>query len=652
MPKKSKKTNNNGVKSSKKKKLSNKQIPPRIKLPPNSYLISITQPEDRRKGNGGCKPKDPVWDNYHILLVNLNSPPKNANIRACICKYCKKLIRKQKYPIKVSTLRCHGLQCQKTPAERKNLIIASNEKLKIKNALWTLHKTRNHKKLPTRRIYAHPSEAIEPVTYANIISNIERKENENNNIFEINNIEDYYHFHIRNNSGRICIGSGANINNTNNPSSIHGDIQHLIEQSAETSNALESMKTEINKVFSSYNNMDDIDMIHNQQQQPSINRSLPSTLPIPTLSTEPNAIPTLELEILPSLETRFPNAFANAEEKEEPLSIKEEPTTEPLFNPTFNPTRWHPTFNPTSNIPSKSPTALSLSTTPTKAPSKSPIINIKTDEQSQIDVVVVKGSLLFYIILIVGICAGLISILSIGYMIVSKLCERTQKPGAASWPQTFKQLSCMEKLSLLIEAVDMITDFFFSGDLIANHGNTSNVVILGWISLLSGIAGFLGFIVKMHMMRKLIGWQVPNLIKDLRRPSITNSKQQKAINKMRQCRIDIDVITLLMACLEDCPQTVIVILIVSSSIGWSSISLANVTVSVISFCMKLLQIVLTKYGCKDPDDIIRYTSTVIRNADENDMDDSENQKEMEEKSDIGTNENIMLEMAEKIDNQN
>eukprot|EP01084_Bolivina_argentea_P007040 13258_1 len=273
-------------------------IPPKIiRLPSESYIISITQ-QDKRKKNGGCKPKDPVWKNWNLILIDETQPPKNPNIRACVCKYCKHVVQKKKHPIKVSTLRSHGLKCAKTPDERKDIIRESINKLKVKDALFTLHKSKNNI-IPSRTSFTHPLDIINPITYTNIITDIEMKLNEINHNNRVRG-RDSLNINIENNSGRICV---ANISNSNNISDIGITLDNQ-EEPRETKTLLQKDLDRL-IITNDENNQQEKPYQHQPDHQPL----LAPTLAISTPSLADSMLPVLNLEIIPSLEERFPDSF-------------------------------------------------------------------------------------------------------------------------------------------------------------------------------------------------------------------------------------------------------------------------------------------------------------------------------------------------------
>ena len=91
------------------------------------------------------------------------------------------------------------------------------------------------------------------------------------------------------------------------------------------------------------------------------------------------------------------------------------------------------------------------------------------------------------------------------------------------------------------------------------------------------------------------------------------------VKKIRQIRIDMDIISLLIACVEDVPQALIVVIVIHSNTKWNAISVLNFSLAIISFSWKLLQVLAgmfvypthklfiwygsiysAKFGCKDP----------------------------------------------------
>eukprot|EP01083_Nonionella_stella_P092164 257897_1 len=305
--------------------------------------------------------------------------------------------------------------------------------------------------------------------------------------------------------------------------------------------------------------------------------------------TNPTSIPTVQ----PTNQTSIPTRF----------------TSQPTVRVTES-TAFYSTSNPTTAVtanPTVSNTVQLMSTMSEETELTDPNDIKSEDERIQVRFTAEGG--LYYLVIIGAILAGVIAIICVWYLAMSKLTSRTLEIGTASFKQTFHQLGLTEKFSLVIEVFDVVTDYLFAVDLITNNNASNDVILLGWISLFAAIIGCLFFYVKLLLTKKLIGFQVPLLKQQLKRrlsvaqDTIDNIQQNELMMAMRQRRIDIYVITLLIACFEDCPQAIIVVIIVSSNIGWTSFSVLNIAMSVLGFCVKCLQIVMAKYGCQDPDDV-------------------------------------------------
>merc|ERR1712019_116043 len=73
--------------------------------------------------------------------------------------------------------------------------------------------------------------------------------------------------------------------------------------------------------------------------------------------------------------------------------------------------------------------------------------------------------------------------------------------------QTIKNLGNTQRISLLIEVVDICTDFLFSINLITNV-ETENAEFIGWISVIPTVCGVVIFYVKLFLTKKFSGYQV------------------------------------------------------------------------------------------------------------------------------------------------
>eukprot|EP01084_Bolivina_argentea_P027015 50209_1 len=182
------------------------------------------------------------------------------------------------------------------------------------------------------------------------------------------------------------------------------------------------------------------------------------------------------------------------------------------------------------------------------------------------------------------------------YYIFTKLATRSKEPNNASWMDAFKEFRFMEYAGIIIESCDIFTDYVFASDLIISNHNR----ILGWMSLLIAILGVILFFSKYLLLKKILGVQVKRYRKQLKE---TNDRDERdsIMQEIRKRKIDIDVMSLLNASIEDIPQTMIV-LIVLHNVGFSYISIASISMSILSFLLKLFGILMTKFGCNDVDD--------------------------------------------------
>eukprot|EP01083_Nonionella_stella_P029642 81545_1 len=341
----------------------------------------------------------------------------------------------------------------------------------------------------------------------------------------------------------------------------------------------------------------------------------PSFVPTQTPTLFPSTHPaTTQPTNQPSSVSTSPSSFPS----NHPASVSNPATAGPASNPSF--TTPAPTIGPTlqptygTSTPTGNP---SYTVPPTKSPhSVSPTENTAstssalkdftstytppTQERDTSDSISLDPSKpLFYVLVVVSLCATGLSIACIVYLLcISKISERTKQLGTGTIKGTLKEYGIFEKISLLIEVFDATTDYLFALDLI-----TSTDTVLGWISLLAAIVGCVIFYIKFFLSKKLIGFQTVRLRKEFVKRGTDESERIALMNGIRQRRMDIAMVGLLISCFEDCPQTIIVILVVTSDIGWSAFSLLSLTLSILSFLIKISQVGMYKYGCSDPDDL-------------------------------------------------
>eukprot|EP01084_Bolivina_argentea_P281854 482345_1 len=271
-------------------------------------------------------------------------------------------------------------------------------------------------------------------------------------------------------------------------------------------------------------------------------------------------------------------------------------------SPTLSPTT-SPTMVPTNrNMPTNFPSYL-----PSYSPLIEPILVLTTNYQVEKSKVGIfeTGSIVYYVALVVAIIGSVITFICVFYVIFSKLCIRTRAFGSSTTIQTLKEVGFITLIFFVFEIVDVVTDYILAVDLITDEND--EISALGWISLLAAIIGLILFFVKFVLMKKLIGFQIPQLKENFQNAQ-SEMEENTLANEIRIRRTDIYIISLLIGCFEDCPQSVIVV-IVTSNMGWNVISILSISCSVLSFGLKCMQIILSRYGCLDPDDVQKYKNS-------------------------------------------
>ena len=147
-----------------------------------------------------------------------------------------------------------------------------------------------------------------------------------------------------------------------------------------------------------------------------------------------------------------------------------------------------------------------------------------------------------------------------------------------------------------LEVVDIITDYLFCVSMILSEND--DFVELGWISLVFSVFGVVCFFFKYMTYRKLFGFHVAQLRKELHDMNAKRYKCRKIVKEIREKTVNMDVLSMLNACVEDIPQAIIVAVVLSNS-SWNEIAVLNIMVSMILIVIKLCQIVVACCGCKD-----------------------------------------------------
>eukprot|EP01084_Bolivina_argentea_P217155 368765_1 len=285
-------------------------------------------------------------------------------------------------------------------------------------------------------------------------------------------------------------------------------------------------------------------------------------------------------------------------------------TSSPTKNPTtetINPTQV-PTENPTTTKPTENPTT-AAPTSDTQQPTVNPT-TAPTLPEKITSVVITSDSSLFTVIIIFG-CIDMVLIFFALLHIIRKTKVRTAKPGNASYIDTIKEFKVIQYIQIVAEVFDITTDYLYAASLIVTQ--KKDLVIIGWISLVFAVFGLSIFFFKYQTYRKLVALQVKKLKKKLEKCN-DEDKQEQIITQIRHRTMDINVISLLNGCIEDVPQTIIVLMVTSAN-AWNYISILTITLSMVSFTSKLSNIVVTKLGCMDesiPQDNISQTQTQLQ----------------------------------------
>eukprot|EP01084_Bolivina_argentea_P292548 502967_1 len=288
------------------------------------------------------------------------------------------------------------------------------------------------------------------------------------------------------------------------------------------------------------------------------------------------------------------------------------PTVAPTSTPTPSPS--HPTMKPTLS-PTCSPTNISESPSntpsniPTFSPSFTPTLFFTSQstsikelfssmspsiELSKAVFVRINGAFMVIIILICILDFTLL-VFAVHYIIV-KLPFRSTQPGNATYCEAIQRFTVLNYIEICIELTDMGTDYFFASSLIIMD-NGNNFFVLGWISLIFAIFGLFVFFFKYNTYRKLIAFQTSNLIQELNTCTV-DSRIKEIIEGIRYREMDINMLSLLNGLVEDVPQAMIILVLISNQ-PWDHLSVLSITFSIISFVLKMAKAIATKFGCTD-----------------------------------------------------
>eukprot|EP01084_Bolivina_argentea_P030116 55847_1 len=314
------------------------------------------------------------------------------------------------------------------------------------------------------------------------------------------------------------------------------------------------------------------------------------------ITDAPTLYPTLPTTN-PTSNTQSPTRLTNDPSKsptEYPtISPSENPTNKPTYSPTIEPTA-NPTLEPTL-CPTDVPTTNTIN--PTKEPSTNPSdINSETTEtvsksdMNTVDDINSKLGDILAVIIIFLILSVIMGILCLVYLLKKQnLSQRTNEVGTATFIDTLKELEISERLGLILEIVDIITDYMYSSQLIL--AEITRIKVLGWFLLMFSICGVLLFLFKVNLMKKLIGKQCKEYKQQREMNRITSTQLN---DEVKRRFLDIGLFSFVCSCFEDLPQCVISISVSTSQFGWTSLSILSFSLSLISFLYKLVKIVSIK----------------------------------------------------------
>eukprot|EP01083_Nonionella_stella_P041463 112414_1 len=298
------------------------------------------------------------------------------------------------------------------------------------------------------------------------------------------------------------------------------------------------------------------------------------------------------------------------------LCIDSLPTLSPTQDPTNTPSNI-PSHNPTqypSDMPTKSPSGM-----PTNSPIPFTTIHGSTTLSPtyypSITALFVGKSYIYYFVVIISSLSMCTFISILIYLIACSGClEKCQEIGNGTIVETLREFSIIEKVSLVTEIADVVTDYIFGFSLIIKSRQSEDTIgtLLGWMSLLCTIIGSVIFYIRFILAKKLIGFQTRNLKKQFKHVHVQFEKLESPIAKlkshalvleMRKIRMYIDLISMLITCLEDVPQLMIVYVVVIAGNEWTEIRIVTICVTITSILLRICQVLMAKFGCKDPDDL-------------------------------------------------
>eukprot|EP01083_Nonionella_stella_P149947 476930_1 len=321
--------------------------------------------------------------------------------------------------------------------------------------------------------------------------------------------------------------------------------------------------------------------------------SIPTNVPsaIPTDSS--SAIPTDSPSAIPTdSPSAIPTDSSSAIPTDSPSAIPTDSSSAiPTDSPSAIPTDSHSVISTYSHAII---TTSSVRSTITNSEEQEP--NAGSDEPPTSQTLSLDTHSTLFILLISVSTVDVVLITICLYYIVTKLSKRSKTPGNASYMDTLKSFKAVHYIGIVVDLFDIVTDYLFAASLIVGD-NASDLILCGWVSLCFAIIGLATCLFKYSTFRKLIALQATQLKKNLE--SCPNEERKdEIIKQIRYREMDINVISLLNGCIEDLPQTMIV-LITTSSVAWSYISVLTISLSMLSFTLKIYKIIATKLGCED-----------------------------------------------------
>eukprot|EP01084_Bolivina_argentea_P238106 400041_1 len=215
-----------------------------------------------------------------------------------------------------------------------------------------------------------------------------------------------------------------------------------------------------------------------------------------------------------------------------------------------------------------------------------------------------------------GICAILILIPTIIYTYRSTIPHLSQTAGTMKWTELASHTNTIDKFTWILETFDTIISLLFTLYLLIFYHNTSNILFLSYICLISTCIGFALIFIKLKLTTKLYNifteWkkQKNELITaniNIEIPSNDDIREMHSILlDIKSHEFDVAMFDLYSISLQNMPILCCIILltIYNHNTKFNKIvPLITMIISIFVICFKLMKLIIIKTGCNDSSNV-------------------------------------------------